>query len=128
MRQIAGIGSPQRLSFFPRLPSSSLPHGLGVGSPPSLSFFPRLPSSSLPRIRGLGVSSPPNLQHDLAGGAYRTHRTYGTNVNIVTSNPSPPPPPPPHTHTHTRARQKFCSVDSSIATSDVTYMYHNDLS
>ena len=54
-----GVGSPPTLSFFPRLPGSSLPHGVGVGSPPTLYFFPRLPGSSLPH--GVGVSSPPTL-------------------------------------------------------------------
>ena len=112
------MASALSLSFFPRLPSSRLPHGLGFGSPPSLSFFPRLPGSSLPH--GVGVGSPPSLslswltrkawrtvplcKHAIDptwpwrwGLPYLTNRPY---VNMVTSHPS---------NTHTR--QKFCSID-----------------
>ena len=35
-----------RLSFFPRLPGSSLPHGISIGSSPSLSLFWRFPRKS----------------------------------------------------------------------------------
>ena len=69
-----------RLSFFPRLPGSSLPHGIGVGD-------------SLRRARQCKHAIDPT-QPCRRGLPYRTNRTY---VNMVTSHPS-------NTDTHTHAR------------------------
>ena len=77
-----------RLSFFPRLPGSNLPHGVGVGSPLLLPETPWLEPPSWHQhwlaAESLSLLEIPSqelvyvnmqlTQPDLAGGAYHTAR------------------------------------------------------